>query len=73
MRSMHYYDVTGQTFPEGHMRLTPHTDITFITLLFHWPGETGLEVTTAISIGSLRAPANLHACPAGGDCAFGML
>lgn len=35
LRSMHYYDVIGQSFPDGYMRLSPHTDITCITLLFH--------------------------------------
>jgi len=35
LRSMDYYDVTGAEYPEGYMRLSPHTDITCITLLFH--------------------------------------
>ena len=35
LRTMNYYSVEGQTFPQGYMRLSPHTDITCITLLFH--------------------------------------
>ena len=37
------YDVTGRMFPEGHMRVMPHTDMSALTLLFQRVGE--LDVT----------------------------
>ena len=33
------YDVTGRTFPTGHMRVMPHTDMSALTLLFQRCGK----------------------------------
>ncbi len=33
------YDVTGRTFPTGHMRVMPHTDMSALTLLFQRVGK----------------------------------
>ncbi|DBA67852.1 hypothetical protein WJX79_009733 [Trebouxia sp. C0005] len=64
MRFMNYYDVTGRTFPTGHMRVMPHTDMSALTLLFQRVGETGLEVcpgreaTTEYAMGDEWTPCN---------------
>lgn len=33
------YDVTGRMFPDGHMRVMPHTDMSALTLLFQRVGK----------------------------------
>ena len=50
LRTMNYYSVEGQTFPQGYMRLSPHTDITCITLLFHRVGPFPLAILNPASL-----------------------
>ena len=51
------YDVTGRTFPEGHMRVMPHTDMSALTLLFQRVGKIHSAIQPKPTLPCTQAPA----------------